>query len=77
MRLLILYLKHYHKKFSIGDYRFDFIHSIGTWYIPLSIHFGSFGGEWDWTECGIGFLSLYLEWSHKDSLWAKVLWETD
>jgi len=53
VRLFLLRLRRYHKKFSIGEYRFDFMHSIRTWYIPLSIHFGNDGGD---CEYGIGFL---------------------
>lgn len=73
MRLFLMRLVWYSFKFSIGDFRFKFLHTVKTWYIPLCLHYSDGMDK----SYGIGFLTFWLEWSHKDSLWTHVRWETE
>lgn len=73
MKLFFMGLMWSRSKFSIGDFRFIFLHTVKTWYLPLCLHYSDSMDN----SYGIGFLTIWLEWSNKDSLWTKVMWETD
>ena len=65
-------------KFKLGRYNFIFMWHLGNWYLPLYISFPNWFNQEDfWGDYGIGILCFYLEWSNKDCMWSKIMWEID